>query len=159
MTPFHPDLDAAIEGAIEVESDIRSSTEGITDTKIMHVSPDFQCFFCGGKHTMKLYPEIAEFRKAMTSNKANKKESETQNSKDTYSGETNKSNGIPAREESNKLRENNRNNQERRKSVTFEDQRPKMNAQNPSNYTSENYHGRNPNQQNFEANNYRNRNF
>ena len=67
MTPFHPDIDSAIEEAIDHEKDMEAFSEEKQDTRVLHVSPDFKCFLCEGKHSIKSCPEIFEFRKLLAS--------------------------------------------------------------------------------------------
>ena len=63
MPGFHPNLDGAIEEAINIEREIEVSNQENIEPKILHISPDVKCFLCEGKHTLRSCPDIADFKK------------------------------------------------------------------------------------------------
>ena len=62
MTPFHPDLDSAIEQAIEKEREIQTFSDENSD-KVLHVAQEFKCYLCEQKHSIRNCPELAELKK------------------------------------------------------------------------------------------------
>ena len=157
MTRYHPDLDSAMEQAIEAETEI--SNDEKTDTEVMHVSPNFQCFFCGGDHVMKSCPEISDLRKMMHS-KNEKKSNETTEIRRSYSPKPKRSDEGSNREnQSNKYRNRDDNVQGKGRSVTFYEEDHTRRQQDLSpNHNRENYQNRVSHRDKYDNNAQTNRN-
>ena len=66
MPGFYPDLDAAIEEAIDIERDIQATKLENNESEVLHVSAIRKCLICNDNHEPEACSELNDLKKVLS---------------------------------------------------------------------------------------------